>query len=101
VISLWQFFFRVLAAEPDVCGRCGGAIAVDDVVVQVRDAGPGRLWHRPCVWASDAEVSGFRRALRRKTHPRATAASSGQVLLFVDCFPGSVSEKENKQEEED
>jgi hypothetical protein len=83
MIGLWQFFFRVLAAEPDVCGRCGGAIAVGDVVVQVRDAGPGRLWHRSCVFVGDGDVSAFRNARRRNGHPRAIAASPGQTSLFA------------------
>jgi hypothetical protein len=90
MIGLWQFLFRLIAGEPDVCGRCGGDILPGDVVVRARDVGPRTLWHRSCVFVSDEEVSAFRAGQRRKSQGRAIAADPQQALLWGGFPPESV-----------
>lgn len=82
MISLWAFFFKVLATEPGRCARCFGPILVGDAVVPAPDPALGPLWHRACVWTTDSEADRFRRARRRKTQPRATAGDARQSELF-------------------
>jgi hypothetical protein len=99
VIGVLQFFFRVLAAEPDACGRCGGDIVAGDVVVRASDVGPCTLWHRSCVFVSDEDASAFRAAQRRKSQRRATTADPRQGLLgFVPpCSPKVVTAEHHEQ----